>query len=122
MMRALPSFSCMMVRLIIHVNFRACIFPLTSEIESRNIMNVIRLARYMQWSRDRMGPRIKTLKEALDGDKEKGCQEKEEKVTRSGAKSPRFFQGKIVVTGVHLNTLFYFEQLAVCHQESRAEC
>jgi hypothetical protein len=37
---------------------------------------------------------IKTLKEALDGDKEKGCQEKKEKVTRSGAKSPQIIKGK----------------------------
>jgi hypothetical protein len=35
-----------------------------------------------------MGPRIENSKEALDGDKEKGCQEKEEKVVRCGAKSP----------------------------------
>jgi hypothetical protein len=28
-----------------------------------------------------MGPRIQNSKEVLDGDKEKGCQEEEEKVT-----------------------------------------
>jgi hypothetical protein len=50
---------------------------------------------------------IKTLKEALDGDKEKGCQEKEKEVTGSGAKSPHH-QGKIVVTGVRHEHPFLF--------------
>jgi hypothetical protein len=56
MVRAAPTFSCMMIHLIAHVNFHACIFPLTTQIESRNIMNVIRLHREKQKSRDRNGP------------------------------------------------------------------
>jgi hypothetical protein len=47
----------------------------------------------------------KTLKEALDGDKEKGSQEEKEKVTPRGAKSPH--QGKIVVTGVRHEHPFF---------------
>jgi hypothetical protein len=58
------------------------------QIESRNIMNVIRLRRQKRRSRDRNGPEVENSKEALDGDKEKGCQEKKEKVVRCGAESP----------------------------------
>ena len=41
-----------------------------------------------------MGPSIENSKEALDGDKEKGCQKEKEEVARSGAESPRIIKGK----------------------------
>jgi hypothetical protein len=62
-----------------------------------------------------VGPRNKNSKEALDGDKEKGSQEKEKEVTRSGAKSPHH-QGKIVVTGVrHEHPFFLCEARTSAH-------
>jgi hypothetical protein len=69
------------------LTFRSCIFSLTTQKASLNIFNVTR-------SRGRFGPRKKIPKEALNGDKEKGCQEEEKKITRSGAKSPRIIKGK----------------------------
>jgi hypothetical protein len=48
----------------------------------------------------KLGPRKKTFKEAHDGDKEKGCQEKKEKVTLLRSQVSVKHQGKIVVTGV----------------------
>ncbi|HEY6308949.1 MAG TPA: hypothetical protein VI488_21105 [Candidatus Angelobacter sp.] len=74
---------------------------MTTYNASLNIMNVTHAGSI--WARG-----SKTLKEALDGDKEKGCQEKKEKVVLSGAKSPRFYQGKIVVTGVRREHPFLF--------------
>jgi hypothetical protein len=88
MVRALPIFSCMLVPLLCHVNLPLVHF---------SIDNAKSVPQYLQcdpiagsnWARGR-----KILKEALDGDKEKGCQEEEEKITRSGAKSPRNIKGK----------------------------
>jgi hypothetical protein len=60
----------------------------------------------------RVGIGPQNFKEALNGHKEKGSQEKEEKVNRLRSKVSANRQGKIVVTGVQSQNTHFFAPAA----------